>query len=142
MNRILLGFCVLSIAVSGFAFYFIQRDDHRVKLPEVPKAKQNNVESENSPGALDVEQDRTTSEAKDCACCSEKLARARKMAKERMQARETWGRKVIADYGYEEGMKRIAAKSPWLVARIKQSLIENRTPLGDKQHHAGQRNDQ
>ena len=132
MNRILLRFCVLSIAISGFVFYFIQRDERRVDLPEAPKAEQNNVEASKARDSLGVEQTRTTSAEKECACCRKKLARARKMARERMRAREAWGRQVIADYGYEEGMKRITAKSPWLVERIKQSLIENETPLAGK----------
>lgn len=129
MNRILLGFCVLSIAVSGFAFYFIQRDDRGVDPPEVPKTEQNNVEASNARDSLGVKQAGTTSAEKKCSCCSEKLTRAREMARERMRAREAWGRQVIADYGYEEGMKRIAAKSPWLVAHIKKLLIENDTTV-------------
>ena len=142
MNRILFRCCMLFIAVSGIAFYLTQRDHHGRKVSASAAAKPTNVAAANLPDTPVVEQHTTPLTEKKCACCREKLARARKIAKERMQAREAWGRKLIADYGYEEGMKRIAAKSPWLVDHLKQSLIENGTQLEDEQIDSRQHKEQ
>ena len=59
---------------------------------------------------------------KKCACCREKLAQSRKIAEQRLQARKAWAREMFANYGYEEGMKRIAAKDPRLAKQIQQIL--------------------
>ena len=59
---------------------------------------------------------------KKCACCREKLAQSRKVAEQRIQARKAWAREMFANYGYEEGMTRIAAKDPGLAKQIQQTL--------------------
>ena len=59
---------------------------------------------------------------KKCACCREKLAQSRKVAEQRIQARKAWAREMFANYGYEEGMKRILAK------QIQQTLEREKQP--------------
>ena len=65
---------------------------------------------------------------KKCACCREKLAQSRKVAEQRTQARKAWAREMFANYGYEEGMKRIAAKDPKLAKQIQQILDREKQP--------------
>ena len=66
---------------------------------------------------------------KNCACCNKKLSPAQEKAKQRQQARETWARQLIANYGYEEGMKRITAKFP-LLAKQMQRILDREKRLG------------
>ena len=46
--------------------------------------------------------------------------------KQKRQALEIWARETIANYGYEEGMKRVMAKSPVLAERIQRLLAEEK----------------
>ena len=59
---------------------------------------------------------------KKCACCREKLVQSRKVAEQRIQARKAWAREMFANYGYEEGMKRILEK------QIQQILEREKQP--------------
>lgn len=57
---------------------------------------------------------------KNCGCC-------RKAAEQTRQMREDlkWAKAAITTYGYEEGMRRIRAKSP-ILAKMMQHSIEKR----------------
>lgn len=57
----------------------------------------------------------TTPPQKGCACCLSELEKVRQKRK----ALEMWAREMIDTHGYEEGMKRVTAKSSTLAKRIK-----------------------
>ena len=59
---------------------------------------------------------------KNCACCDKKLTPAQERAKQRQQVRETWGRQVIADHGYEEGIRRITQQDPLFAKQMRRIL--------------------
>ncbi len=63
-----------------------------------------------------------TTQKKNCSCCNKKLIPAQKIAKQRQREKEAWARQIIAENGYEEGMKRITAKSPWLAKQMQRIL--------------------
>lgn len=63
-----------------------------------------------------------TPKKKKCPCCSEKLSPAQVQAKRRQQDREKWARQIIANYGYEEGLKRITEKSSGLAKQMQRIL--------------------
>ncbi len=73
--------------------------------------------------------DNTKLKKKNCACCDKKLTPAQERAKQRQQARETWGRQLIADHGYEEGIKRITREAP-LLAKQMQRILDREKRLG------------
>lgn len=56
---------------------------------------------------------------KGCACCRDEMARVKATRK----ALEMWAREMIATHGYDQGMKRVTAKSPGLAKRV-QALLE------------------
>ena len=106
MKNIFYGFCLVSVVVSGLVFYFaLQR-----ATVGFPMSKPGHVSEQNSPNASSARQKVKTPKKKKCACCREKLAQSRKVAEQRIQARKAWAREMFANYGYEEGMKRILAK--------------------------------
>ena len=86
------------------------------------------VSEQNSPSASSDRRKVKTVNKKKCACCREKLAQSRKMTKQRMRARKAWAREIFANYGYEEGIKRIAAKDPGLAKQIQQILEREKQP--------------
>lgn len=56
---------------------------------------------------------------KDCQCCVSTLEKVR----QKRESLEMWAREMINTYGYEDGMKRITAKSKTLAKRI-QGILE------------------
>ena len=66
---------------------------------------------------------------KNCACCAKKLSPAQEKAKQRQLVRETWARQMLANHVYEEGMKRIAFKFPYLANQM-QRILEREKQLG------------
>lgn len=65
----------------------------------------------------------TTPPEKKCTCCSKTSLHIKEIVKQKRQELELWARDTIVNYGYEDGMKRITAKSPALAQRI-QRLLE------------------
>ncbi len=63
-----------------------------------------------------------TPNKKKCACYREKVAQ------QKLQARKAWAREMLANYGYEEGVKRVAAKDPGLAKQIQQILEREKQP--------------
>ena len=127
MKRIFHGFCLVLVVVSGFVFYFALQRAPVVKTIEVPGSQPSRFSGQNSPRASVAEQKVKTLKKKKCACCREKLAQSRKVAEQRIQARKAWAREMFANYGYEEGMTRIAAKDPGLAKQIQQLLERKKT---------------
>ena len=122
MKHIFYSFCLISVVVSGLVFYFAMQRAPVVNTVEFPKAQPGRASEQNSLHASAAGQKAKTSNKKKCLCCREKLAQSRKVAKQRRQARKAWAREMFANYGYEEGMKRIAAKDPGLAKQIQQIL--------------------
>ena len=128
MKIIFFGFCLVSVVVSGFVFYFALRRAPVINRIGFPMSQTRRVSEQNSPRVSTAEQKVKTPNKKKCACCREKLAQSRKVAKQRLQARKAWAREMFANYGYEEGMKRIAAKDPGLAKQIQQILEREKQP--------------
>ena len=124
MKNIFYSFCIV-VVVSGLAFYLTVSV---VNTAGVQMNKSRRVSEQSSPRTSAAEQKLTASDKKKCACCREKLAQARKIAKQSLQARKVWAREMFANYGYEEGMKRIAAKDPGLAKQIQQILEREKLP--------------
>ncbi|RKU12179.1 hypothetical protein C6502_06655 [Candidatus Poribacteria bacterium] len=127
MKSIFYGFCLISVVVSGLVFYFALERTPVVETIGVPGSQPSRFSGQNSPRASVAEQKVKTPNKKKCACCREKLAQSRKVAEQRIQARKAWAREMFANYGYEEGMKRIAAKDPELAKQIQQLLEPQKT---------------
>ena len=114
--------CLFTVTI-GLSFYLYPR------MPAISEATQETLrpieKNASRPLATETTQVQpaeklsTTDEKKDCACCLSTLAKI----KERRKALEMWAREMIAIHGYEEGMKRVNAKSPTLAKRV-QSLLE------------------
>lgn len=114
-------FCGICILILGLTFYFAQKSFTGVPTPSTPhQSVQDRVEG------VTVSQKPSK---KKCACCNQKLSPAQEKANQKQQARETWARKMIADYGYEAGMKRITVKSPLLAKQI-QRILDREKRLG------------
>ena len=122
MKRIFYSFCLISVVVSGLVFYFAMQRAPVVNTVEFPMATPSRASEQNSPRASAAGQKVKTPNKKTCACCREKLESSKKVAEQRLQARKAWAREMFANYGYEEGMKRIAAKDPRLAKQIQRIL--------------------
>ena len=121
MKRIFYSFCLVSVVVSGLVFYFALQHAPVVNTIGFPMPQPGHI-SEQSSLRSAAEQKVKTPNKKKCACCREKLAQSRKAAEQRIQACKAWTREMFANYGYEEGMKRVAAKAPRLAKQIQQIL--------------------
>lgn len=119
MKTTVCGICILLL---GCAFYFAEKDS--IGLGNSSMSQQSVQNSEKSVALAEK------SAEKKCACCNRKLSLAKEKAKQRQQARETWARQMIANHGYEEGMRKIAAKSPWLAKQI-QRILDKEKRLGE-----------
>ena len=129
MKSIFYGFCLISVVVSALVFYFALERAPVVETIGVPVSQPSPFSGQDSPRASAAEQKVKTLNQKKCACCREKLAQSRKGAKQRIQARKAWAREMFANYGYEEGMKRIDAKDPELAKQIQQRLEQKNNPV-------------
>ncbi len=103
MKSIFYGFCLVSVVVSGLAFYFVLQRVPVVNTVGFPMAEPSRVSEQSSPRTSAAEQklptSKTTSNKKKCACFREKLVQSRKVAKQRMQriqARKAWAREMFA----------------------------------------------
>ncbi|MCY3724566.1 MAG: hypothetical protein OXG97_20310 [Candidatus Poribacteria bacterium] len=121
MKYIISALCVLLFTLT---IYVIQKG---FRVPETRLTPQNTVQHSGKDTA-DVT-DNTILKKKNCACCDKKLTPAQERAKQRQQARETWGRLMIAKHGYEEGMRRITVKSP-VFAKQMQRILDREKRLG------------
>lgn len=128
MKHVYYGYCIVVVAVSGLAFYLTLQHVPIVNTAGVQMNKLRRVPEHSLPHTSVVEQKLITSDKKKCACCREKLAQAKKVVQQRMQARKAWAREIFANYGYEEGMKRIAAKDPGLAKQVQQILGREKQP--------------
>ena len=101
--------------VFGLVFYFALQHAPVVNTLGFSTIKLSRVSKQSSPPISIVNQEK-------CACCRETLAQSRKVAEQRIQARKAWAREMFANYGYEEGVKRILAK------QIQQTLEREKQP--------------
>lgn len=140
MKRIFTIFCLASV-VAGLTFYWVQSRPSKLKaadtfatdnktvvtqVSEIKPASQTSSPSTAAPKP-------TTTSKKGCGCCRDSLAKV----KQRRKALEMWAREMIATLGYEEGMKRVNAKSPTLARRVKRLLEEEkRVPTSTGAHTA------
>ncbi len=113
MKSILYIVCIVSV-VTGITFYWVQGQTST--LP----ADRRHVQKD--PAATRIEHVQSTKnsplEEKGCGCCKTSLERVRQKRK----ALEMWAREIIDTHGYEEGMKRITAKSTTLAKRMHRIL--------------------
>lgn len=128
MKKTFYGFCLISVIISGLVFYFALQRVLAVNTVGFPMPQTRGVSEQNSPSASSDRRKVKTVNKKQCACCREKLAPSKKVAEQRLQARKAWAREMFANYGYEEGMKRIAAKDPGLAKQIQQILERKKQP--------------
>ena len=128
MKNIFYGFCLVSVVVSGFVFYFALQRAPVVHRMGVPMSQPSRGSEQNSLRASAAEQKVKTPNKKKCACCREKLVQLRKVAEQRLQARKVWAREMFANHGYEEGVKQIAVKDPGLAKQIQQILEREKQP--------------
>ena len=122
MKNIFCGFCLVAVAVFGLVFYLALQCAPVVNTTGFPMPQPGHVSEQSSLRVSAAEQKAETLNKKKCACCREKLAQSRKVAEQRIQARKAWAREMFANHGYEEGMKRIAAKDHGLAKQIQQIL--------------------
>ena len=122
MKTVFCGTCAILL---GLSLYLLQK---RSTVPETfstPRPSVQNTEGVSAP----VEG--TTTRKEKCACCNKQLSVAQEKAKQRQQAREAWAREMIATRGYEEGIKQITAKSPWLAKQIQRILEREKRQLNN-----------
>ena len=125
MKYIFYIFCMVGF-IAGVAFYIYPKQT----------APSNVVESDLNPGIKSIEEKPEDSETrqvqvskaststtplanqKRCGCCTDALEKIRQRRKEL----EMWAREMVDVHGYEEGMKRVTAKSPTLANRVQRIL--------------------
>lgn len=123
MKRIFFIICIA--VVGGFVFFLTYNGSSTLKAtPSVSDAKVSEIRKSvsgmqttantHNPKAITENE-----ENEPCSCCRKSL----EILKKRRQALEKWARNMIEQYGYEEGMKRVTAKSPVLAKRI-QLILE------------------
>lgn len=117
MKRVF-AICSLVVCIVGVSLYLNRSDSATPKKEQVALEKKNDtLESPTTP----TKNDATISKEKGCGCCRSTLAKI----KAKRKALEMWAREMIATHGYDEGMKRVTAKSPTLAKRI-QRLLEKK----------------
>lgn len=136
--------CCIAAVVGGLIFFFAT-DNGTPKSETTETVSTDKASAKVKPAAVQTRPDsstarRKTSDKKEeaCACCREKLERV----KGKRLALEKWARETIATYGYEEGMKRVAAKSPALAKRLQQLLDQENgqsTSADSPQNQGGNR---
>lgn len=114
----------LCVLLFTFTIYVIQKG---FSVPETRLTPQNTVQHSGKDTAHVT--NNTKLKKKNCACCNKKLTPVQERAKQRQQARETWGRQLIVDHGYEEGMKRITREAPLFAKQI-QRILDREKRLG------------
>ena len=124
VKSVFYSFCLASVVVSGPVFYFALQRAPVVNTIRFPLT----TPHPSSTPTSTAEQKVKTPNKKECACCREKLTQSRKVTEQRIQARKAWAREMFVNYGYEEGMKRIAAKDPGLAKQIQQTLEREKQP--------------
>ena len=108
------------IAVTGITFYWVQE---QASDPKTLSAERHPAQK--APAAIGIESGESTEtsplagEKKGCGCCRSALEKVKQKRKEL----EMWAREMINTHGYEEGIKRVTAKSPTLAKRV-QLLLE------------------
>ncbi|MYC76694.1 hypothetical protein F4X10_13095 [Candidatus Poribacteria bacterium] len=123
MKNIVSFFSLITVGV-GLAFYLyhspcLSQKNLPTTLRLVPKNGTETALTEPQRPQMSEVAAPTTGAKKGCACCRS----AREKVKQRRGALEMWARKMIDTHGYEEGMKRVRAKSPILARRI-QDILE------------------
>ena len=69
-----------------------------------------------------------------CGCCKT----AREKVRQKRKELEMWAREMIDTHGYDEGMKRVTAKSPTLAKRIQQLLEKEKSGSTSVSSHVTQ----
>ncbi|MDE0424106.1 MAG: hypothetical protein OXN25_04470 [Candidatus Poribacteria bacterium] len=124
--KILLYICGFFTLIGGIAFCTYLIHDSTSKTVYFQRQDKENIQQEHT-GPIrsrpqvpqEVTQKPTTLRKKACSCCGDALEKVKQKRKEL----EMWARGMIDTHGYEEGMKRVNAKSPTLAERV-QSLLE------------------
>lgn len=130
MKHIFFIFSIVSLT-AGLGFYIhqnhtaasnVMRSDlnQGVDRAEAERAKERSATETRQAGVSEVSADTLlTAEKEPCGCCTDALEKIRQRRKEL----EMWAREMVNVHGYEEGMKRVTAKSPTLAKRV-QRLLE------------------
>ena len=123
MKHVIYSVCVLTV-LAGISFY--QRTGHVSKDAEVspPRGEKTAIRTAAAEASVaettHAQMVETPAETKKgCGCCRDTLAKIRTKRKEL----EMWAREMIDTHGYEDGMKRVTAKSHTLAKRV-QGLLE------------------
>ncbi len=114
MKIVFYTLCVLLLTLT---IYVVQKG---FSVPETRFTPQNTVQHSGKDTAHVT--DNTTLQKKNCVCCDKKLTPGQERAKQRQQHREAWAQQLIAEHGYEEGMKRITLQNPSFAKQIKRIL--------------------
>ncbi len=130
MKHIFFIFCIVSLT-AGLGFYVhqnhtaasnVMRSDHPqgVDQAEEERAKERNSTETRQAEVSEVSVGTPiTTEKKPCGCCTDGL----EIIRQRRKELEMWAREMVKVHGYEEGMKRVTAKSSTLANRV-QRLLE------------------
>ena len=124
--KILFYICGFVTLMGGIAFCTYLIHDSTSKTVYFQSKNKENVQQEHTvpirsrpQTTQEATQKTTTLRKKECSCCRDSLEKVRQKRKEL----EMWARDMIDTHGYEEGMKRVTAKSLVLAKRI-QILLE------------------
>lgn len=129
MKSIFFIFFFVSVTV-GLVFYHVQSQTSKSKAAESSiQNTQTNVKNVSvitpvsKTASATVRNSLRTSKKSGCSCCNKSL----KNVKFARKALEVWAREMINTHGYEEGMKRVTAKSPVLAKRVQQLLEKEKS---------------
>ena len=134
MKYIFSIFCMVGF-IAGVAFYINQKHTAPSKVVQSDLTHGINSieeESDKEPEASETRQVQVSEAStstpslanqKRCGCCTDALEKIRQRRKEL----EMWAREMVNVHGYEEGMKRVTAKSPTLANRVQRILEKEKT---------------
>lgn len=124
MKKLFYFCCTVTVAIGGGFYLYPGTSPVSKASQETPHPIEKNASSapatqitHDTPAKATPPRTRTASNA--CGCCQDTLAKIRQQRKEL----EMWAREMIDTHGYEEGIKRVSAKSSTLAKRI-QGLLE------------------
>ena len=108
---------ILVICMVGIGFGLNRNHSDSATSKKGLAARHNLKQNIKTPTTRTVKES-TTSKKKKCACCRSTL----ETIKQKRKALELWAREMIETHGYEEGIKRVTAKSPTLAKRVLERL--------------------
>ena len=126
MNRKFYGLCLIAFIFCA-VFYLML---NRLLLSDASRAMPGSDASfKNLNGHPPVGHNAAIRSKKKCTCCGETRLQIRDFAQKRRVEIEAWARETIRTHGYEEGMKRVTARSPILAKRLQRILEKGTVPL-------------